>query len=94
MPNFVLSTTKKPRQVQPYQQPPVRDPSIDTISINTITVDNASFPGDTALLMVQPPPIPKPLTFVQKCKAFMGNDRLLALHAHRQAEKRRYARLY
>ena len=85
---------QQPHQVQHYQQPMVRDPSIDTISINTITVDNASFPRDTALLMVQPPPIPKPLTFVQKCKAFMGNDRLLALHAQRQAEKRRYARLY
>jgi hypothetical protein len=85
---------QQPRQVQPYHQPPARDPSIDTISINTLTMDNASFPRDTALLMVQPPPIPRSLTFVQKCKAFLGNDRLLALHAQRQAEKRRYARLY
>jgi hypothetical protein len=38
--------------------------------------------------------LPPPLTMAQKFRAFMGNDKLLALHARRQASKKHYDRFY
>jgi hypothetical protein len=80
---------------QVYPQQPSRDPSIDVININAMTSEHLERVPLCHHPRVFPQlKVPPPLTFMQKCQAFMGNDTLLALHAQRQASKHRYKRLY
>ena len=59
-----------------------RDPSIDMVQINSISVE--------PILPTATPAMPPSLTKLQKCLAFFGDNKLLAMHAHRQALKRGY----
>ena len=88
-PMVPASQELQPHQNYHYAQ---SDSSVDAIQINAMTCTPIEDYRWCKLPLLPEFPVPSKLTIKQKIRAFFGNDKLLALHAHRQAQKQRYKR--
>jgi hypothetical protein len=62
----------------------IRDPSIDAVHIDAL----AFHPHQDHQALMDPSPLPPPLTLLEKLRAFLGDESLLLRHAYRQLFKR------